>query len=36
MASREIPTGLLHAVVEHFNQRASFFRLSAEARLNVA
>jgi hypothetical protein len=27
MASRKIPADLLQAVVEHFNQRAGFFRL---------
>jgi hypothetical protein len=32
MASRKIPADLLQAVVEHFNQRAGFFRLLAESR----
>jgi hypothetical protein len=36
MALRKIPAGLLQSVVEHFNQGAGFFRLSAESRLNVA
>jgi len=32
MASRNIPADRLQAIVEHFNQRAGFFRLLAESR----
>jgi hypothetical protein len=32
MASPKTPADLLQAVVEHFNQRADFFRLLAEPR----